>query len=265
VVEQLDERQLAELFRAAADDGPPASFGHSDVVAASRRATVRRRVAMAGGSALAVAVLLGGGLVGADLLRGGPEPDRFTSATGGSAQSDVNPHAESAPDAAEERADKSSPQATDQAPMELPGDQSQGTGTSGLVVPWPGLGDDDARAGCGRADRELADALAAELPAAAGTEAKPVPDHCPPDARAVAVPVMDGETPGWLYVVLAPVRGDGPTEQPVRRAEDGARGHLKYTPKGLVLMVLSGPAAPGGPAPFANETMRLAEELGSEY
>lgn len=261
----MDERQLAELFRTAADGGPPASFGHSDVVAASHRATKRRRAAMAGGSALGVAVLLGAALAGSGTL-GGPDDGPMSAATGGSGQEDLSPHiAESAPDA-NERAEQPSPSPSSLADSrpEPPGDQP-GTGKSGLVVPWPGLGDDDARAECGGADQELAKALAVELPAAAGTEAKAVPDACPPDARAVAVPVMDGENPGWIYVVLAPVRGDGPTEQPVLRAEDGARGYQKYTPDGLVLVVLSVPATPGGPAPFAADTPRLAEEIGSEY
>ena len=253
-MEQVDERQLAQLFQTAAGDGPPASFGHSDVVAASHRETRRRRTRIAGGSALVVAVLLGGVAVGNNLL-GGPRNAETTSAGG---------LADSTHQSAE--AERAEPAPDEQQPGTLssPDSQSQGTDKSGEVIPWPGLAEDDARAGCGPADRELADALAAQLPAAAQNAPIAVPDACPPGARAVAVPVSEDGADGWIYLVLAPVRGDGPADQPVERA-DGALGFQRLTPSGRVLVVLSVPAVDNGQPPFAADTMILAEEIGSKF
>lgn len=257
----MDERQLAELFRDAADGGPAAGFAHADVVAASHRATARRRMALAGGSALGMVALVGGILIGGGYIRdtgGGAD----SAATAGSAQEqsvleDQRGRSlvpgEAAPSAP---ADKDVPDVT----------REQGPASSGKVVPWPGLRDDVARAGCGPADRELADALVSEFPAATGAElrtrghAVPVPDGCPPEPRAAALPV-DG---GHLYVVLAPVLGDGPTEMFVGR-EDGAIGFAVYTPKGLVLVVLSVPEVSGGEAPYAVNVQALATQLATRF
>lgn len=59
----MDEQRLGQAFRDAVEELPPASFGPDDVVAASRRATARRRSMLAGSTLLGVAVLAGG-LVG---------------------------------------------------------------------------------------------------------------------------------------------------------------------------------------------------------
>lgn len=51
-----DDARLAAAFRAAADEPPPAGFGHADVLAASRRAAVRRRSMVAAGALVVLAV-----------------------------------------------------------------------------------------------------------------------------------------------------------------------------------------------------------------
>ncbi len=262
----MDERQLAELFRDAADGGPSAGFGHSDVLAASRRATARRRMAMATGSALGIVVLVGGIVVGGGYLRdtgGGAD----SAATAGSAQE------QSAPQVLEDQQGRSSqpgelavpPSAS--ADTDVPGEtREQGPASSGKVVPWPGLRDDVARAGCGPVDRELADALRGEFPATTGStlttrgDAFPVPDGCPDAARAAALPV-DG---GSLYVVLAPVRGDGPTEMYFGR-EDGALGFSVYTTKGDVLVLLAVPEVDGGEPPHAADLEPVATSLATRF
>lgn len=259
----MDERDLAELFRTAADDAPAATFWHSDVVAASRRATLRRRSALAGGSAFGVAVLLGGVLFGSGLVAGSGGDDAAAEADGAS---EIVPNVEeydSGDTAAEPGTDESDgPDSRSQhedsgeAPAELP----DGTGTK--IIPWPGVGENEPWDGCGAADAELADVLLAELPEAG--DPVPVSEACPLDARAVAVPVLDGAAAGRLYVVLAPVAGS-PASEPVTRAEDGATGHQLYTPKGQLLMVLSVPAEHGGQPPFAERTARLAEVIGGRY
>lgn len=67
----MDDRQLEALFRDAASTAPPASFDEQDVIAGSRRVTARRRVAFAGGSVAAAAVLVGGIGVGTGGFTGG--------------------------------------------------------------------------------------------------------------------------------------------------------------------------------------------------
>lgn len=262
----MDERQLAELFRDAADDGPAARFGHAEVVAASHRATARRRMAMAGGSALGIMVLVGGIVVGSGYFRD-------TSSGGGTQSAATAGGAREEPQVLSDQRNQSVPPGELAAPSSAGADKDvpdgtgeQGPASSGKVVPWPGLRDDVARAGCGPVDRELADALVSELPAITGSavttrgESVPVPDGCPPDARAAAVPV-DG---GSLYVVLAPVRGDGPTEQFIGR-EDGALGFSVYTPKGAVLVVLSVPEVAGAEAPYGPVVRELALNLAQRY
>lgn len=65
----MDEQRLGQVFRDAVEAPPPASFGHDDVVAASRRATARRRGMLAGGTLLGVAVLAAGLVAGGPALR----------------------------------------------------------------------------------------------------------------------------------------------------------------------------------------------------
>jgi hypothetical protein len=256
----VDERQLAELFQDASEGGPSATFGHADVIAASRRATVRRRTAIAGGSALAIVVLVGSIVVGGGSLLGTGRGNTMTASGGSGGQSDSGPQvlgeepgsqlpgAAAAPPST--AADKNGPEAN----------AEQGRTASGKVVPWPGLRDDDARAGCGPVDPELADALIGGLRATPAGPAGPVPDACPPNARAAAVPV-DG---GSVYVVLAPVRGDGPPDRAVTRA-DGASGYAVYTANGSMLLVLSVPAAPGGAAPLADQIQPVAEKTAQRF
>ncbi|MGH3937848.1 MAG: hypothetical protein ACRDTG_04310 [Pseudonocardiaceae bacterium] len=71
----MDERRLGALFQDAVGDPPPSTFGLADVVAASRRATIRRRNALAAGTLLGVAVLAGGLTIG-----GHPQQDRSSTA-----------------------------------------------------------------------------------------------------------------------------------------------------------------------------------------
>lgn len=250
----MDERELAQLFEAAADDAPPSRFGHADVVVASRRATQRRRAGIAAGSVFAVAVLAGGVALGGGLFAGRDNAERATA--GSAIESD-----QQAPGGGQ--ADSAPPQ---RQPSELsvPGEAA----LPGKAVPWPGLSDSAASASCGEADRELAQALARELPAADTTAAGPVPDACPPGVRAVAVPVADGDATGSIYLVLGPV--DAPltaatTGQPVEREQDGASGYQHRTASGRLLLVLSVPSVDGEQPPFAADAAALAERIGSEF
>lgn len=225
---------------------------------------------MAGGSALGVAALIGGIVVGGGWFQDSRSADN-PAATAGSAQGDQE--AAQPPNVFDQRDSgggsaaetRAAPTPAEALPS-VPGrNGEQGPLPPGQVVPWPGLQDDDsARAGCGPVDRELADALVGEFPVATGSPpsgpAVEVPDSCPPDARAAAIPVPGG----YVQAVLAPVRGDGPADMFVFR-DDGSGGFSVLTPSGSVLVVLSVPTTPGAEAPFLEQVQPLAVTIGSRF
>jgi len=223
----VDEQRLGELFRHAVGDAPPASFGCTEVVAASRRATARRRHALAGGTMLGAAVLTGGlivsGLVGA-------HPSEETPAA-----------APAAPQI----------EALDSGPLDT------------LGAPAASTPVDTGLLGCGPLDGALVAELTAVLSdrgAAVSGPASEIPGEgfpqpCPEGARTAAVPVAGGT----LHVVLVR-QADQP--EPVQTASpDGRRGHAVVLDGGRELTVISIPGTPGQPAPLADDLPALATEL----
>jgi hypothetical protein len=260
----VDERQLSELFRDAAEGGPPASFGHAEVVARSRRITARRRMAVAG-SALGLVLVAGGVAVGGGYLRGvdsGVDSGTGQAASAGAAQQQreaAPPNTYAPPQ------DQAGQLAVPATPAPGKGDLAagaeQGRASSGKVFPWPGQQSDGNQIGsCGPVDADLAAALTGELPAGVGATPAAVPDGCPEGARAAAVPVPGGA----LYVVLAPAADNAPSDGPLSR-QDGAVGQAVRTRAGLVLAVLSVPTADGGPAPYADQVSALATKLAQRF
>src|SRR5687768_11522241 len=77
----MDEQKLADLFRDAAHDAPPASFDAGDVRTASRRATLRRRNSIAAGTTLVVVLGFGGVVAGAGWF-GQDKENQISSQTG---------------------------------------------------------------------------------------------------------------------------------------------------------------------------------------
>jgi hypothetical protein len=208
----VDEQRLGELFRAAAGDTPPATFDERDIATKSRQVTQRRRSLIAGGGGLAVVVLavgllLGTGVFGHTLGRGpassaaGALAPEHT-ATGGhtfapalGAPNVVGPRGSSFPPTA---------------PM-------QGGAPGGEA----GHGAGSTHAGCGPTDRELAVALAGELPSVGAPVAGPATLTCPPGSRTAAYLVPDGSTTGYVIAVLAPRSATG-------QVRDTASGSLAY-------------------------------------
>lgn len=227
----MDERELSKLFRDAAGHPPPASFDHDDVLGASRRATARRRSALAGGSLLGVAVLAGGLLLGGQLMQ----------PTAPQAPAGPPPGIASAPEP-----DGRMVAPRPLAPLNAPAPGTAGRAATGLDT-------------CGPADpvlaAELTDALADHIttppgPTIALTEA------CPPGSRAAGMPVADGT----IYLVVSPAvtgTGEGGSMRP-----DGARSYTVASPSnGDLVSVLSVPASPQQPAPLAEHVDELAREL----
>ncbi|SER36491.1 hypothetical protein [Lentzea albida] len=190
----MDEQKLAGLFRDAAQDAPPASFDAGDVRTASRKATLRRRNSIAAGTTLVV-VLGFGGIFAANGWTGGGE-STSTSAEGGQ-QNDNGAQ---------------SPMTALQAPpTNFTGkdDSTQGEKSApGSTGPSAG---ESAVQGCAGVDRELADALAAELsvspgPAVSSNDAVAPAVTCPPDARAAAF-TIDGLT---ITAIVSPQPFEAP-------------------------------------------------------
>ncbi|MCP2262108.1 hypothetical protein LX15_005840 [Streptoalloteichus tenebrarius] len=264
----MDEHKLAALFRDAARDAPPASFDERDVAAASRRATVRQRTALALGSAFGVAVLFGGVAVGTGLFDREPDSQPTSLSAPDEQASAAREHG--SPPAPHTGPGTLDPGATEKAPSarppggpqphDIPEDPpEQGGGTSGSAGPGTG----GTRSGCGPADRGLAIALAGELPAAAGLEPNPVAGDCPAGATGAAFVVRDRDVVGVVSVVLGP-EGSGRGSGELSRA-DGSRGFVAVTPGGRSLTVLSQPQKGSTTPPYADQVADVARRLATRY
>jgi hypothetical protein len=199
----VDERKLTDLFEAAVRDAPPASFTELDVARQARRVTQHRRSVVAGSSALAVVVLAVGLLVGTG---GFGQTPGGTSTSAGAAlrQPDTSqrtfgnallPHEGPMGSAARTRSGSGFPATT---PMQ------GGVGAGSAGSPAGGT-----PSGCGPTDRELAVALANELPSVGATSIAPDTTvlttlNCPSGARSAAFSVTSGAAVGDVIAVLAP-------------------------------------------------------------
>lgn len=165
----MDENKLAELFRDAAHDAPPPAFDVSDVRTASRRATVRRRNAIAGGTALVVVLGFGGVVAGTNWLS---QNDKTNYSADAGQQGDNSAESPLSAPAA--------PKDTENFPGDL---STQGDGsTPGSTDPRVG---ERAVQGCAAVDRELAVALAGELSVSADSAETPTLT-CSPTSRSAA-------------------------------------------------------------------------------
>lgn len=163
-----DEARIAAVFTAAAEAAPPPSFGHADVVAASRRARARRRSALVGG-AVAVLALAG---IGTASVAGVPGDDAATSA-----QADAAPEVASGPGA---------------------------TALRGGPVPWPPLGPGEAEC-ANRQDPALRALLEQVLPEVADAPEAVTTMECRPGGeRGVNLQVTAGGATGVLTVEYLP-------------------------------------------------------------
>jgi hypothetical protein len=254
----VDEKKIADLFNDAVRDVPPASFDTGDVRKASHRATVKRRTNIIAGSALAFVVLAGGTVTtlalsgetntptaaSAPALGGGPMANSGTMDIEGDAEKPATPSARG--DGAGPRLD------TQDGPPKQGGSPPGNAGTAGSTP-----------SGC-MADRELAAALAGELPAAASAGEVPVPFGCPAGATGGAVKVTDGGKQGTLSVVRVP-QGASPGIVPMGSDVDGYASTETVAASGASIFVVSQPAPGTGEAPFVDDIARYAAAIGSKY
>lgn len=249
----MDEQKLAELFRDATRDAPPASFDVAGVRSASARATARRRSAIALGSTMAVVLLFGGVIVTVDR---GPEEE---SAVAGSLLDASSPNVTtfSAPGPGLAQKEASPDLSGGLPPKSIPEDPStQGDEPSGSVG-RPSA--DSAQRGCVEVDRELAVALADELPVARGLQPSLPSANCPVGARGAGYLLRDGGVYGTLSVVIAPPGTSGLVP------DESVRHQSAKTSTGDELYVLSEPEEGSSVAPFAGELSTLARDLAARF
>lgn len=246
----MDEQKLAELFRDAARDAPPASFDVTGVRSASARAGARRRSAIALGSTMAAVLVLGGLVATTNLL---PETTNDTAAAGsaeGASSPNVTPFSAGEPEVLPK--DASPDRSGGIPPKSIPEDPStQGDEPSGSAG-RPSAG--SAQRGCVEVDRELAVALADEL-SVANAQASPAVADCPIGARGASFLVRDGGIYGTVSVVVVPpgvsaLTPDANTQFQTAETSDGDR-----------LYVLSRPEEGSSVAPFSAELSSMAERL----
>jgi hypothetical protein len=196
----MDEQKLADLFRDAAHDAPPASFDAGDVRTASRRATQRRRNSIAAGTTMVVVLGFGGVAAGNNWF----SQDTGARNAAGSGQEQDN--AAQSPMTALEQAQPPqkyfpSEEASTQGDLPTPG--STGLSTSASAVQ-----------GCAGVDRELADALAGEL-SVPPDRAIPPTVTCSPDSRAAAFKI-DGLT---ITAIVTPQPFEAPAGARTEKAK----------------------------------------------
>ncbi|HEV7908670.1 MAG TPA: hypothetical protein VGP03_11035 [Pseudonocardiaceae bacterium] len=261
----MDEHKLADLFRDAVRDAPPASFDEGDVRAASQRATVRRRTALALGTSTAAVVLVAGSAVGFGVF-GSPDNSSNTTASAPAAGDNtprMTPFDVPGPKVESQSGDN--PQATDHGglpPKSVPESSPlQGGDLSGSVSPRA----DGTPRGCGPVDRELAVALAGELPAAAGHQPVPVDGTCPTGSKAAGYVVRDGQVGGLFWVIVVPKSSKNEAQSAELDTTPGSRVASLVAQSGSTLYVVSEPAQGSSVPPFGSQVDAVAGKLAGKY
>jgi hypothetical protein len=247
----MDEKKLAELLKDVVAETPPPTFTHADVTRESARQQQRRRNGLLAGSAFGVAVLAGATALSVALWSGGPTPSAVTSAEGGTYDSNETAAPYELPDEDAAAAEPTERGGQENFPPEgsKQGDPSDGNGGPAGSASTP--------RGCEQVDRELAAALAGELPAAANVdaaEAKTAILPCPTEGRGARFELPEG---GQLTVLLLP---QGSLEDVDMTAAGGAQASAP-TSEGDQVLVVSEPEEPGGSIPYESDLSRFATTI----
>ncbi|OLF09476.1 hypothetical protein BLA60_20180 [Actinophytocola xinjiangensis] len=241
----MDEHKLSELLRDAVADVPPPTFDQGDVVRESARQRVRRRNGLLTGSALGVALLAGATALSVALWTGTDSSGQPNAASGDSAPGNGT----TAPYELEEEKAADAPSAGGDT-NSSPESRKQGR-TSGEEAGPAGPG--STPSGCEQADRELAAALAGELPAAA----LPAYYTCPSDVTNITYDLYGGRLTVMLLDAGSLMASDDEPGWTMRQA-------VAETADGRHVMIFSAARDPGTP-PFADELEDLAERVAGHY
>jgi hypothetical protein len=248
----MDENKLADLLKDAVAETPPPTFTASDVARESDRQRVRHRNGVLAGSAFGVALLAGATALGVALwtgpgvTTGAMDAESAASGGNGNAAPYELPNEDNKAAAPTERG------GTEDFPPEMPKQGGYPDGSGGPAGPA------GTPSGCEQVDRELAAALAGELPAAAKVkvdDAIPVSLSCPEGATGAAYDLPGGR----ISVILMPDDA-ALTTTSMRGTQADAP-----TTDGRQVFLVSEPVSASGTAPFGSDIERIATELGQLY
>ncbi|GAA1985124.1 hypothetical protein [Amycolatopsis minnesotensis] len=243
----MDDQKLETLFSDAAGEPPPASFSIGDVRASSARATARRRTVLTSAVA-SVVLLIAGFAVAGYLFSARSQPENNTASAPATGKSAPQFSVQGQPLPTPARPPNANTQTS---PTPNPEQGGEGSGETG-----PRAG---STLGCDQVDRDLATALAGEIPVTAG--AQPSPGRaCSTAARSAGFPVADGASAGTYSVALYPPG----VSVPRPALPPGAALAEQRTAAGGTLVVLSTPQ-PGSAAPFPNDVQRVATALAKRF
>lgn len=237
----MDERELRSLFSAAPGDAPEPTFSRDDVVREARRQTVRHRNRITAGVSAAVLVVAGFG--GYGLLSGGT-PKPMTAANGDAVSSSELGSAQPGDVPLRPEVGGESPNFSSQVPQ-------QGGTAEGKTGPRA-----EGASGCEQVDRELAIALAGELPGhVSDTQAVPG-GACTTTSRSAGFQVAGGEIAAAVYPKGVPV---------ARKFQPAGTVTAQVgTASGGELVLVSVPSA-GAAAPLAGQVEQFAHDLAPRF
>ena len=251
----MDERKLAELLRDAVADAPPPTFDEGDVSRESERQRIRRR-GIVTGSAFGVVLLASATALGMALWTGPHSAEQTSAGSADAAGGNTN----AAPYELPEEDSVGAPKAErDDVPQNSPSEsRKQGRPSSGDA----GSSDPGSTpSGCEKADRELAAALAGELPAAANvstSDAQSVELACPQGSIGAMYRVVDSGQSGSVSAVVVPGNVPSPEWSNVAIGTQRAEANLG---DGRTVIVLSEPRLDGELAPFGDDVQQVANEI----
>ncbi|HEV7647549.1 MAG TPA: hypothetical protein VGP26_05250 [Actinophytocola sp.] len=255
----MDERKLAELLHDVVADTPPPSFDESDISRESERQRIRRRNGILTGSAFGVVLLASATALGMALWTGPHSAEQTNDSSAAGAGSNTS----AAPYELPQEGDADSPKAErENVPQNSPSEtRKQGRPSSGDAGP---AGPGSTPSGCQQADRELAAALAGELPAAAkitATSAESVELVCPPGSVGAMFRVVDSGQSGSFSAVVVP--SDQPSPE-WSNLPKGAQQATATMADGRMVVVVSEPRMDGEIAPFGDEVQQVANEIADD-
>lgn len=252
----MDERRLAELLNDAVADVPPPSFGRDDISRESARQRARRRNGIITGSALGVALLAGTTALSVALWTGQDSAGQSNAANGDAASGNENAAPYELPDR-----DGSADEPTQRGGLEEgspPESRKQGRTSDGEAGP---AGPGSTSSGCEQVDRELAAALAGELPSTANLsadDAVPVLVRCPPASAGAMFPV-----PGGTITVIVTTSGASVDDQATASAR--TERAAATAPDGRTVTVVSMSTSAATAPPYAGELDEWAGAVALEY
>ena len=255
----MDERKLAELLHDVVADTPPPSFDENDIARASERQRVRRRNQLLTGSAFGVVLLASATALGMALWTG-PNSAEQTNDSGAAA---AGGNTSAAPYELPQEDGPNAPKAeSEDVPHNSPSEtRKQGRPSSGDAGP---AGPGSTPSGCEQADRELAAALAGELPAAANitaTDAQSVELVCPPGSEGAMFRVVDNGQAGSFSAVVVAADQASPDWSNLPK---GSRQATATMADGRTVAVVSEPRMDGEIAPFGDEVQQVANEIADD-